>query len=283
MKKFLLAGASVLAMTVASHAADVSLGRAPVLAAPQPAALTGDLSVFAGSWSYSDTDSTSYNGTTMGGLARANYWFAPDMSFQLDLGADSVFDADGSEGDWGVNIAAHISKRSAGGLLGAFASMGTQEYWWGKQVTVGVEAQSYMGPMHLYGQVGFTNEFADGALNAFYGVGELRYFLNPNLMIAGNLGLASLNEGGSHFSAVRWGLDAEMRLNQSPFSLTASYLGTRNSETDESETATNHQFMVGLKAHFGNMSLQQQSLAGATLKDFNPMSGVGRIQLFDSQ
>jgi hypothetical protein len=290
MKKVLLCGPALLAATVTAHAADVAKPTKPVVVAPvvvKPAIppVSGDLLLYGGWTRYTNNSSDSHSGSIIGGLGRANVWTSPTTSWQLDLNAENVFFNDTSLDYSVVNLAAHWSHRNAPGQLwGVFGSIGANGYAESRFGTIGAEFQHSSGNMQFYAQGGYTGDIAgNNEGSGWYIHGEARIFHTPNTMLAANLGFAGINENGTHHSIVRWGIDFEMKHDNNPFGLFVSYRGNTDREPDESERATSHALLAGVKVYLGGMTLQQQAMSGATLVDRNPLTGVNHVILFDYQ
>jgi hypothetical protein len=271
MKRILLAGAALGALTFTAQAAD--LGYNPITAKPAMQAVSGDLGLYFGFWHDSYTSggpSGSDSGSFFGGDARVNVWLSPGLSAQFDLSGSS-FEQD-SDAYTSMNIAGHLSWRQPTSLLGVMVSTGSNNYE--RAASIALEGQTYAGPFLLYGQGGFSTGINGDDASAWYIHGEARYFFNPNLMLSGNLGFASLDfdNGDDNDTLIRWGLDLETKFNASPFGAFASYKGSHYSYDNGHDTS--HAFSVGLRIHLNNNTLQSASQAGATLKDFNPLTGV---------
>ena len=113
---------------------------------------------------------------------------------------------------------------------------------------------------------------------------QARYFINPNLMISGNLADAYSNESAEDepHNLLQWGASVEWRKDGSPFGLFASYQGSLDSEIGGStDNVTVHSAMAGLKIYFGSQTLREQADSGATLQDFNPYTGVNHVRFSD--
>ena len=264
------------------------------LYSPTPIAsqMSGDLA-FYGGWLGLTTSPSSgnTNGSLFGGLGRVNIWLNPTTSAQFDLSAANDAESKYDNSYAIANLAAHLSHRSMPGrLVGVFGSLGYFGGPWGDRLaTIGLEGQAYAGPILLYGQAGYsTSFFATGGtgLNALYVHGEARYFFNPNLMLAANLGYARANETGNEVEPHdlwRWGADLEWKHDSSPFGAFLSYQGSYDVEHGPSgdSPVTDNILLAGLKFHFGNQTLKAESDSGATLKDFNPYTSTNHVRFFD--
>lgn len=285
MKKILLAGTALAALTAGgAQAADILRpAPAPVVVA-QPA-IVGDLSLYGGWFHYSNNSPESFSGSIIGGVGRASMWLAPGLSVQFDLNAENVFaHTDGVSSNYSVvNLAGHLSWRNPAHLLGLFVSYGYNGFWGDRFASVGAEGMLFLGNIHLYAQGGGSFDTTSSPNNSWYIHGEGRYFFNPNLMFAANVGYVGQNEFSTHINIIRWGLDLEWKHATTPFGAFLSYRGTHEREPSESETQNTHAILAGIKLHFNNSSLQWASQNGATLRDFNPETGVNHVLWNDRQ
>ncbi len=284
MKTLLLAGAALTALTVAAQATDLSYSPTPAMNW-----VSGDLALYGGLLGISsNVTKENTSGSLFGGLARANFWMDHTWSTQFDLGAENNWETTLKNNYSVVNLAGHLSYRNEPGhLIGAFGSVGYTGFG-DRLATIGAESQTYVGPFLFYGQVGYTTSFQDNGtgLNALYVHGEGRYFFNPNLMLAANLGYMHGNETGSEtepHDVIRWGADLEWKHDSSPFGAFVSYQGYYDNEPGGGDHVTGNAVLAGLKIHFNNETLKSQSDTGATLKDFNPYTGTNQVRFFDWQ
>lgn len=286
--------ATLMGVVGSAYAADLSMPSAPATAmySPKPAAnwVSGDLSFYGGLMGLSTNvagDNTS--GSLFGGVGRANLWIDPTWSAQFDLGAESDWESKYTDNYSAFDLAGHLSyRKEPGHLIGAFGSVGYYGGFGTRLATIGAEGQTYVGPFLLYGQVGYSTDFqkptyGDG-MNALYVHGEARYFVNPNLMLAANLGYARANETGGETEAhdlIRWGADLEWKHDTSPFGAFLSYQGYYDNEPSGGDHVTGNTVLAGIKIHFDHQTLKAESDSGATLKDFNPYTGVNQVRFFD--
>lgn len=269
----LLASASASLAT----AADLMVEPAPV-EAPAPA-ISGDVSFWVGGIYLDDIgEDATYDGSNFGGAGRISVPVGSDLALQFDASAEKLNGVD--DNPYSVwDIAGHLSWRQNGNLLGGFVSYGQDHDWWDESVaTVGVEGIATMDNLQFYGQVGYTATVdGDDDIKAVYGRGEVRYFLTPNFQLTGSLGLLhqEYDGGADTIEGVNWGAALEYRFDDSPLSLFVSYVGNHEQETDEDEEWATHALMVGAKFSFGSESLQDAATNGATLRDYNPVTGYG--------
>jgi len=153
--------------------------------------------------------------------------------------------------------------------------------------TIGVEGQTGVGPFHVYGQAGYTDTLAwsgDDKLRAYYAHLETRYFLEPNLMLSADAGYSRAKEiyEDEPHDLWRWGLNLEWRAPSSWWGAFVSYQGVFDHETGTSiDDFTNHSVFAGLTIHFDPGTLESKSESDATLKNFNPFTGVNHVRMFD--
>lgn len=274
MKRILLAGAALGALTFGAQAADVGTSRYnPITAAPAWQA-SGDIAIGGGVFTNKWSDSDSKSAFLWTGLARANVFVTPNISVQLDINGDSALSSD--DKDASFNVAAHVSYRTPGMLIGGMISHGAWQWWWDQQTTVALEGQTYIGPLQLYGQLGWTGLHDGDGDDTVYAHIEARYFWTPNVMLAGNIGFASV---GDWADVTRWGLDLEGKMSKSPLGAFLKYQGAHASYSGSDQTQ--HSFLAGIKIHFNNNTLQSAAQAGATLVDYNVFTGVNRVRFFD--
>lgn len=274
LKRFAAGLLLATASATMSMAADLVVEAAPV--EPPAPAVSGDVSIYLGSLYIDDIgDDSTYNGTTYGVAGRVNLPIAPEISIQADLSGEKL------NGDYAYSVydlAGHVSWRKDGVLVGTFASVGVDEDWWDETVaTGGVEGQVTMDNVQLYGQLGYTASVGgDDDISAWFVHGEARYFVTPNLQLTGSVGVLHQEyHDGDPLEGVNWGASAEYRFDDSPISIFASYVGNYETEDQEDEKWATHALLVGAKFSFGSESLQDAAVNGATLRDYNPITGYG--------
>ena len=295
LSRILLAGTFLAGISAPGLAAD--LGQAPVESAPVasmvPQGISGYVDLYGGLGIIDfDFEGGEYDLGLIGGAGRANIWLSPAVALQLDAWGDSTaYSLDGEDFDisyTAFGIGGHLAwrdpNRYAFGGLVSFGDAAVTR--WGN---IGAEGQVYFGNFTLYGQAGYTfsiagqlAEVAEVAdIDAWYVVGEGRFFPMPNFMLAGHLGYDdfSCNGCGGDFSAVRWGLDAEFQPGGWPVAGFLSYQGgnfdfsnTGGADIDE------HVFLAGVKVLLGQDSLQENNNYGATFADHNPVYGKWNLR-----
>lgn len=276
LKRVMLLGVAIGALTAGAEAAD--FGRPeynPITAKPVAQQMSADVRLYGG-WTRISPDSGSdYSAVSIGGYARLNYWLNPEMTLQLDAFGEGVHEDDYDFGT--VDIAAHLSWRSPGHLFGVMGSIGHNSDYGGIFATGALEALGYWGALQLYGQLGVAGAVSctGSCPNAVYVHGEARYFLNPDLMLAGNLGYAAVGNGFS--DAVRWGATLDYKFAGSPFGIFLAYQGRH---TPSSGNRNENTFQIGFRAHINNNNLQSAAQAGATLHNFSPFTGINYTRDF---
>lgn len=272
-----------------AHAADLMTDvKLPgVVLADAPAAMTGDGTFYVGGLSLTDyyDDQYSFTGGIVGASGRVNIWFGPEMSGQLDVSGEHLTSGYDSDYDYSVyNAAAHLSWRPDNRLMGVFGSVGVtdNDNMGGTFATIGVEGQVDMGQVQLYGQAGLTRSLDTEVdyydVSAPFVRGEARYFVDPNLMLSASAGYTHIVYDGADYpiDGYSWGAAAEYKFDESPLSVFASYQGSYESEPDEDEAWAKHAVLVGVKISDG--TLEDAAKTGATLRDYNPITGYEHLR-----
>jgi hypothetical protein len=242
-----------------------------------------------------ETFSSRFNGWTLGGAGRANYWISREVSVQVDAQAEGT-SYDGSNiggGHFSTHsylVGGHWSWRSPQQyLFGLFAAAGDAgpSGVSSRHGLVGGEAQWYWGQFTLYAQGGYdttlgTIGLGTDSINAWFVRGTGRYFVNPNFLVEGTVmyanGHINLDPGfpSGGFQTWSWQAKAEWRFPAAPFSVFAKYQGSENMYGSFSELAsakvTDNRVLLGLKLHMGDRTLQQTDRAGATLDIVSPLA-----------
>jgi hypothetical protein len=290
MNRFALAAVAATAtLGGGAYAADLmpEMKLQGVVQADAPAAMTGDGTFYVGGLSLTDyyDDAYSFTGGIVGASGRVNIWFGPEMSGQLDVSGEHLTSGYDSDYDYSVyNAAAHLSWRPDTRLLGVFGSVGStdNDNMGGTFATVGVEGQVDLGQVQLYGQAGLTRsldtEDPDYDVSAPFIRGEARYFVDPNLMLSANAGYTQITyDGPDKLDGYSWGAAAEYKFDDSPMSVFASYQGSYEDEPDEpGESWAKHAVLVGVKISDG--TLEEAAKSGATLRDYNPITGYEHLR-----
>jgi hypothetical protein len=136
------------------------------------------------------------------------------------------------------------------------------------QSFVGAEAQAYLGNLTLYGQVGGTwnTDVHSYGMDMMFVRGVARFFLTPNDKLQGELGFAHGHYSGASApdpaTSTNFGVLYEHKFS-GPMALYAEYAGLVTSTTDIG--ASEHQFMIGVRAYFAPGTLLWNDRMGATL------------------
>jgi hypothetical protein len=306
LKQSFAGAVASLALISAAHAADMK----PVLKAPAAVdqQVTGHVEVYSGWASTRDsvtlcneeegcqTSSSRNNGWALGGVGRANYWIARDISVQVDAQAEGTsYDFRGGHfSTHSYLVGGHWSWRSPQQyLLGLFAAAGDAgggvAFGSQRHALIGAEAQWYWSQFTFYAQGGYDTTLGTigspfDSVNAWFIRGTGRYFVNPNFLIEGTVmyadGSIDVNFGdpSTDFQTWTWGAKAEWRFPTAPFSVFAKYQGSQTKYDNSdlfgfaSAKVTDNRVLLGLKLHMGDRTLQQTDRAGATLDIVSPLA-----------
>lgn len=252
-------------------------------------AYAGDGDMFAGvglgvtSFNYS-SGSTSIGGssTMIEGLLSGAYNITPTLGVQGDviLGSENLDIYSESADITELEGALHAFYRQPDSfLVGGFVQVGSADYGDDgpgdalKHVFGGAEGQVFLGDATLYGQVGglrFSYDDSDYTTTGYFVTGEFRYYLEPNLKVEAHGGFNSLKDDDSGPELKTWsfGIGAEYRLEDSPFSLfaTADHMVSTTDYDLSGLTMTSDRIMVGAKVNFGTDTMKERDRSGASLK-----------------
>ena len=251
-----------------------------------------------------------YNGWVLGGAGRGNWWATPNISTQFDIQAEGTRYAipsnqlaPGFAGNFSTLsylAGGHVNWRdSQTGLLGVFGGIGDaggNTGTFGSDNTgvrhgiIGVEGQYYWNALTLYGQAGYDSTMSMGNVALFDNIhawflrGTGRYFFGPNLMIEGTAQYAKGAAEYTFFAAPNvdydtwlWRLKAEWKPEAVPFSLFATYEGSRTSYANNtffgttSERVSENRVMAGLRLYLAQGTLLANDRTGATLDIIDPL------------
>jgi endosialidase-like protein len=253
-----------------------------------------------------------FNGWVLGGAGRANWWVAPNISMQFDAQAEGTRYkiptdelAPGFSGKFSTLsylVGVHANWRDPRtGLFGVFGGIGDAG---GNIATlgannsgvrhgvVGLEGQYYWNALTLYGQGGYDALMNIGNValwdnaHAWFVRGTGRYFFSPNFMLEGTGQYAkgaaeytffNASIPNADFNTWLWRVKAEWKPDTMPFSLFATYEGSRTSYASNvffgttSERVTDNRVMAGLRLYMGQDTLLSNDRTGATLDIIDPL------------
>ncbi|MGH6685074.1 MAG: tail fiber domain-containing protein, partial [Pseudolabrys sp.] len=250
------------------------------------------------------------NGWILGGAGRGNWWATRTISTQIDIQAEgtrynipSALLAPGFAGSSSTLsylAGGHLNWRdSQTGLVGVFGGIGDAGGNTGtfgsnnsgvRHGVIGLEGQYYWNALTLYGQAGYDSTMSMGNLaifdnlHAWFLRGTGRYFFSPNFMVEGTAQYAngaaeytSTANPNADFNTWLWRLKAEWKPDAMPFSLFATYDGSRTSYANNvtfrtaSERVTENRLMAGLRLYMGQDTLLANDRTGATLNIIDPL------------
>jgi hypothetical protein len=292
MKRILAAGLALAMGTAVANATDFgSDGAGASVLSPQP--ISGHVELYGqGLWQ----DYWDYYYRGIGAAGRVNWWFAPNMSAQFDLGGQMSSDVYGNGyGTYSFYGAAHVSKRTESRLLGVFGGVAAPSDYYGQyggdpSIFGGVEGQWYNGPFTLYSQAGLMRQLAGYygppsdpvyAFTYFFGQVEGRYFITPNTKASVNIGIVTGSiwggYGGSQ-TVFSYGGELEHRFASNPLSIFGRLQGFTGGPY---YVVNGYRAMGGIKFNFGTGTLEEQDRSGATLKVMEDFAPIGDLRAFD--
>ena len=234
------------------------------------------------------------DGWALGGAGRGTYWWSRNASIQLDAQAEgtSFNNSNGNNG--------HVSEHRY--LIGAHATWRDSRYLWGvfgaggdassglvvggsslsvRHGMIGGEAQAYLGPLTLYGQVGYDTTISEPVnapfnnAHAWFVRGTGRYYVTANTRLEGTVYYAggSANFIGGipslDFNALDLRAKIEHKLAASPFSLFAAYEWSRHKfDANVNFNAfkiEDQKFTAGVRLYLNEKTLQWNDNNGTTL------------------
>ena len=183
-----------------------------------------------------------------------------------------VLSSDQKEARMGGAFGAHLAWRDPSShTMGVFAALTGSNNWYVGDTHLGmmggVEAQKYFGDTTLYAQIGYGDQFRPGDEmfgQYWFARGVVRHFLNPNMLVSGEISLASGQStlSSSDLDILGWGLTIERRHDGSAFSIFGEYSGDLISGFRG--TITQHAFLAGVKLNFGQETMLENDRQGAT-------------------
>jgi len=299
MKRYLLASVALATLSSAAVAADLPI-RKPA-EAPGVVALSG--------FDAFGSLALGYNRWDVEGLRSDGLNVEARGTFYAPLFANIGFQADGAftRSEYSAfgesmrrhtgTLAGHVFHRNSAGLVGVLVQGNANDtnFVSSRDYFVAAEGQYFLGAATLYGQAGYQNTTYSGIGNSLTADGwniaaQLRYFVQPNLMVALKAGYADLKFDaifGTGLTHTAWkiGAKTEYRFDASPISVFAEVdyrdgrVKSAGLEVKEKETRA----MVGAKWNFGSQTLFQRDRNGASLDPMqsllpvSPMMGPPRI------
>jgi opacity protein-like surface antigen len=243
------------------------------------------------------------DGWVLGGAGRANYWWAPNASIQLDAQAEGTsykLSSGSSSGHFSTHsylVGGHANWRDPQrGLFGIFgaASDATASFDSSniRHGLIGLEGQAYWGIVTLYGQVGYNSTldepgFGLDRIHAWFARGTVRIHPTPNFRLEGTVLFADGQYDFAPFAVTPsidfetwlWRAKAEYKFGTSPFSIFAAYEGSRTKldfsvpgEFALNLRTTDHRVMGGVRLYLGENTLQWNDRRGTTLDIIAPLS-----------
>jgi hypothetical protein len=259
----------------------LSLSTAALLAAASPALADPSGFIAGGLGVVSYSEAATVSGPSGGARASGTIELTPTLNLQGDVVIDfrrhSYDEYD--EDNFDLTGALHLFYREPGSyLVGGFvqAARNTQTYsndpgeaYNNNRWLAGLEVQSYLGDLTLYGQVGYLREDAsfDYYQSGFFGTAQVRYFLTPDLKLDVHgivTHTSNPDNSNSGLTTAGVGVGVEYKLPESALSMfgTADLL---SSHTQYGDTLTNTRVMVGIKFNFGADTLFDQDRNGTSL------------------
>ena len=271
-------GTALALSSFAAQAADLVVDDAVAAAAPVPNAYAGYISVY-GSSTDSEIWGDSYNPWVGFGIdAAVSYWI--DSSFQVELEASASTTRESQYEEYGFTSSravGHLNWSAGDYSLGGFvgvASVPSDYYGPSYGVLAGLEGQLQLADAFVInGQVGYLSStdgdyHGDGyPIGVAFGQIEVKYFPMDNLMLAANVGAikGDVYGDGYDMADLTWGATLEYQLEDTPFSIFASYSGTTSSDETYFDNST-QTIKIGAKFSFDGTSLKQQATSGASHK-----------------
>jgi hypothetical protein len=220
-----------------------------------------------GGYSWFENDFANYEASHFDIQGRANIWLAPQFSVQVDAWDEELYFNTPTNDISIYGAAMHLSLRDPSSyLLGALISIG--ESFNIGYASAGANGQVYLGNTTLYGQAGYAWDRDGIGQSAPYVHLVARQFLNPDVMLEGQVGWADVDFGGGGSDLWRWAARIEAKVPQAPLSVYAEYQGMSFDGNGNSENA-----IVGGIRLLSMPTLQANDREGATLVDYNPLFG----------
>ncbi len=174
----------------------------------------------------------------------------------------------------------HLSSRDPNtGLIGFFGGAGRGD---GDEngdypfFVVGGEAQLYLQDFTFYVQGGYfdttseANHDDDGMSDSFFGRGVVRWFLEENTRLQGEVSYADGTvDGDDDGNVVEWAVRYDTVFEGLPLigdaGVFVGYRGARFENEGENNEFTDHTVMIGFRHAFGGSTMRETDRVGATL------------------
>lgn len=319
MKKIAISAALILAPVLAQASDLPSKTSAPKLTPKQTASFDGYIG---GDIGYQTTDhsftvpslfsnSAEVSGMTYGAHGAFSTMLSGPYGLQIDADlrrTEHDFSDAGCVGSYctiksmSPSLAAHLFWRdSSKGLIGAFvqytsASKLIENFAGTEHTYIGLEGQYFMNNMTIYGQIayvsaGITSESLPADADGYIIAGQLRYFADPNLMLALKASYTATSWSAygydlSDNTTSSIGARIEYRLTNAPISVygDATYNVSDISYKDappfgEFDYGMDEtRFLIGVNFNFGGASLLERDRSGASLNIIEaPHSPIGIV------
>lgn len=245
----------------------------------------------------------STNGWALGGAGRATWWWASNLSLQIDAqgeGTSYKF----SSGNFSSRssshsylIGGHANWRDPQrGLIGIFGGAGDatnfETFTSIRHGLIGAEGQLYWGAFTLYGQAGYNSTLGSisstgiDSLQAWFARGTARLYINPNFRLEGTVLYADgdVDRNVNPFNTTEdfktwlWRGKAEYKFASSPFSVFVAYEGSEtkfrvtNVNGTGTEKLTDSRVVGGIRLYINENTLQWNDRNGTTLDIIAPLN-----------
>jgi len=280
MRTSLLLGTALAFFSCAAQAADLMVDEAAVAdaSAPVSSAYAGYISIY-GSSTDSDIWSGDYNPWVGFGIdAAIAYWLTDSLQVQVEAGASTARESEYDEyGFTSTRAIGHLNWSTGDFSVGGFAGVvSVPSYYYGNSygALVGLEGQVVLADAFvLDAQIGYLASSDgyyrsdDGELGVAFGQVGVKYFPMDNLMLGATVGAIGGDVYGDYYDMadLTWSATLEYQLEETPFSIFATYSGTSGSD-DAYFDGSSQTIKVGAKFSFDGMSLKDQATTGASHK-----------------
>lgn len=290
MKKLAATSAMALALAVSINTAKAADFEAQV----QQLVVSGVVESWTGYSFYSnidvdsnDPDDSFYSGNSGRLSLPLGEHLSAQMDLDLELNTDHLVgttDGDEANMEYAFQGIGHFSARDPDtGLIGVFGGAGEGAADDGEYPfhVVGGEAQLYLQDFTIYVQGGYfdTTRAApgndarhddDGMKDSVFGRGVIRWFLEENTRVQGEVSYADGTvDGDDDGNVVEWAVRYDTVLQGLPLigdaGVFVGYRGTRFENEEENDEFTEHTVMVGFRHAFGGSTMKETDRVGATL------------------